>query len=190
MVSGESSTVTRRRGPCPLPPATTPPQPLPPRRLISRAARLRKPQPTSASPQAPTARWGEQGAGGHPSGHQGQGRPTPHSRATFSLNPTSVSPADRRTGRTRGLIMKVEVFHLGVLPRCRHPNTCPEQGGGVASTGGRFHGGAVTLLLPGSERPHLQPGKQKCPEPQQQWGSWGRPCMCSPFQEQTRSGPA
>lgn len=138
-------------------------QSLPPRVLISRAAQLRKPPPTSASPQAPTARPG--GSGEQAStlevATKGQAGPAPHSWATFfSFNPTSVSPSDQKTGQDETPPHESGSGPSGVLPAgASAPSDCPEPGWGLPSQG-RGLCLPKTLSLPSSQRPHrLQPGK-------------------------------
>lgn len=127
-------------GSAPHPPAPLLLQPLPPQLLISRAAQLRKPQPTSASPQAPTALpWGSRPRASAPKlASKGPSRPHPPLMGSYLLFPTQPlsAPLVREPGRTRGPLTKVEVSCLwGLLHRCKWPGHLPGVGLGAVPLG-------------------------------------------------------
>lgn len=115
-------------------------QSLPPRVLISRAAQLRKPPPTSASPQAPTARPGGSGEQASTLEVATKARrpplPTRGQLAFLSTQPLSA-PLIRKPGRMRRLLTKVEVAHLGCSLQVQAPRTTAQsRGGGCLHRGG------------------------------------------------------
>ena len=141
-------------------------QPLPPRLLISRAAQLRKPQPTSASPQAPTAR---------PlvaTSRVLACSPLPTRGQLSSLSTQLLSaPLIRKPGRMRRLLTKVEVSHLGCSLQVQAPRTTAQsRGGGCLHRGGgcAFPRPSRFLVLRGPTAYSLENGARR--EPQHQCG--------------------